>query len=389
MKKILEILMLIMVIVLTGCDNNKGPFETRKEKGNTVLYSNGKPTKGGVISTITNLNGDNIIISEIYYDKGIPAGNFILRDTNGYVLADAKGKWNESDKFEGTVNSDINNILFGEYKVISKGIYNIDKNYLITYKGNNLFLVLDFLIDGEYQKYENDILTYECSKRNNKILKDNHYYIKSGNIASNALYDSNGRMKTQTEYYENGQVFSTYKNSDDGESHEHIKYYENGQIDLLSIWIKNKETESKKYYENGNLASSFMIRDDKLIERVEYYENGLKKSELIKNYDDNFNGDYCKTEWDNTGKIKKFQKYIPIDEYDENYVVNGSEIRYKYLNRGKSISIVYNGYYNRLSFSTNLASYKEVIESVLPELQEDIEFLIELDKKLNDEKILE
>ena len=67
MKKILEILMLIMIIVLTGCNHNKSLFETRRKSRNIILDSKNskdKASKDREISTITNLNGDNIIISE-------------------------------------------------------------------------------------------------------------------------------------------------------------------------------------------------------------------------------------------------------------------------------------------------------------------------------------
>ncbi len=64
MKKILEISILTIVIVLTGCNHNKSLFETRRKSRNIILDSKDKAGKDRGINTITNLNGDSIIISE-------------------------------------------------------------------------------------------------------------------------------------------------------------------------------------------------------------------------------------------------------------------------------------------------------------------------------------
>ena len=49
MKRILRfILFLLLVIVFVSCDNNKGPFEIRREGGKLILYSDNKLAKGWV-----------------------------------------------------------------------------------------------------------------------------------------------------------------------------------------------------------------------------------------------------------------------------------------------------------------------------------------------------
>ena len=86
MKKLMFIFTLLLFLM--GCDNNEGPFTSRMENGKKVLYSGDKLAKGWIEKTINDYNtGNNVKISEIYFDKGIPAGDFKLYSINGDLLS--------------------------------------------------------------------------------------------------------------------------------------------------------------------------------------------------------------------------------------------------------------------------------------------------------------
>lgn len=103
MKRILRfILFLLLVIVFVSCDNNKGPFEIRREGGKLILYSDNKLAKGWVD---TNINDGNVVVKSksIEYKKGIPTGNFKIYDKNGLVIIEAKLK-NKEKKYISRTN---------------------------------------------------------------------------------------------------------------------------------------------------------------------------------------------------------------------------------------------------------------------------------------------
>lgn len=187
-KKLLKILMLLIMILLTGCDNNGGPFTTRQENGKMLLYSNNKPAKGGITNTVENRTGNLVVVSEIYYDKGIPNGNFILRNLAGYTVVEAKGTWEEEDVFNGeikTFGQTIEDSFNGGIKDLNEsatGKFYINRNYLIEYNGTQ--------IDGFILKFPLEKVLYNgsLSTSEGKLKKENGQIIEAIFTENEILY---------------------------------------------------------------------------------------------------------------------------------------------------------------------------------------------------------
>ena len=189
MKKLIFILIMLMVI-LTGCDNNDGPFTERMENGKRVLYSGDKPAKGGVSLTIINKAGLEVTVSEIEYDKGRPTGNFTLYKANGTVMLEAKGKW-ENGLYNGNIKETYND---SEY-VEAKGKFELPENFVLNYTGQRrgynsgyLFFFFyynvaqDTLVDGKATGYKGKKVILEIEKKDYKTIK-------------NIIYDEDGTVR--------------------------------------------------------------------------------------------------------------------------------------------------------------------------------------------------
>ena len=160
MKKLLGILFLtITTVFFTACDNNEGPFETRRENGHKVLYSNEKLAKGMIQNTWYNYNSGDTVVTAIYYvDKGIPAGDFSLYDRNGKLVINAEGKW-KNNLFNGKIEEKDGTVAEGEF--------NINKDFIVSYEGLNVYdFSYDTLVSGNFKNKK-----YNFSKKNNKYDK--------------------------------------------------------------------------------------------------------------------------------------------------------------------------------------------------------------------------
>lgn len=244
MKKVILIIILGLTVLLTGCDNNKGPYETRKENGKLVLYSDGKLAKGWITNTVQDRSGNSIIVSEIYYDKGLPAGDFILRNLNGYTVAEAKGKWTRPGSFKGTMNS---------HNSKSKGIYSINSNYLIDFEKHLEFPIKECLMDGEYS---------------------GHIFIYGRNVKSENIVKKNDRITQHIYFYQNKQIEQKIIYNENGQEIEIVSFYENGQIKMKSV--KNEEVW---YYPNGQLQKQVTLNPvDGISLAQEWFSDGALKS---------------------------------------------------------------------------------------------------------------
>lgn len=298
MKKLIFILTLL-VVVLTGCDNNKGPFETRKENGYRVLYSNGKLAKGEISNSIYLNDGTRVVVSEAYYEKGIPSGDFKLYDRDGDLIMDAKGKWKD-EKFIGEIK-------YNGKRGFAKGKFSIHPNFVAAFDGQirnlnfiykwNLF-ILEKMIEG---KGENSVFEFE--KENGELTGTyKEYSPYSGKLLEERKYEKPGVLKSEDIYTPEGKLLKKLK-------------YKNGKQILLE-W----------YHENGNKSLIFQNDESgKQIYEVSYYENGNKKTE--KKYDKE--GREIYTEWYENGNKKREQKYDKEEGrviYTEWYE-NGKRIR--------------------------------------------------------------
>lgn len=212
MKKLLLVILLGTALLLSGCDNNKGPFEIRRENGVVVLYSNNKPAKGIVQKKVKNNNNEIVIVSEIFFDKGIAVKEFKLYNLNGEMIVEGNGLWEENN-FTGTVKEKGNTF-------VGNGIFNINRDFLIAYQGKESLdnFVEKTLRNGKYTQYYKDgTIHAKLNLQNGKV---------------------NGRCII---YYENGNTM-TINNFKDGKlDGEWLYYYENGDLRYSSNYKDGKE----------------------------------------------------------------------------------------------------------------------------------------------------
>ena len=191
MKKLMFIFTLLLFLM--GCDNNEGPFTSRMENGKKVLYSGDKLAKGWIEKTINDYNtGNNVKISEIYFDKGIPAGDFKLYSINGDLFVHGKGKW-DKNKFKGIIKEPL---ISGK----GEGIFNINSDLLISFNGDTGYsLAYKTMEDGKYVG-----AAFEFKRINNKY--DDKYlgYYPNGSPKYNVDYKNGEKNGKYLEYYQNG-----------------------------------------------------------------------------------------------------------------------------------------------------------------------------------------
>lgn len=271
-------LLVLITLIFTGCDNNKGPFEIKRENGKKILYSGEKPAKGWVKNEVYNSSNESTKVYEIYFEKGLPAGDFKLYDLKGNLVVDAKGKW-QNGLFEGKIEeSEINGIIIGKFA--------INSDYLINFDGTGYKrFSVETLIDGEYKS---DYQRY-C-KKNNKFDGEYILYYTNGQLAEKCFFKDGKIVGDYISYYSNGTLEKkfTYKDGKlDGE-YEYIttdfyshyyhakENYKNGVLDgKVTTYNKKGELETESNYVNG--------------ECLEYirYSNGWKYKTLYEKIDGN------------------------------------------------------------------------------------------------------
>ena len=203
--------MLCCLFILTGCDNNKGPFSIHKEDGENILYSGDNPAKGVVKKTVTNNDGTKVVVSEIKYNKGEPAGNFKLYDTNGVLLYNSKGKWVSNPNFSTDVfKGKIEGLAYS-----GAGIFAINKDYLLYFDGDYSSSFLeDTLYDGVVKANEYDTV---FRKKDGKFNGMNSLQYTAGGTTKTE-YD-NGVLKSKFVLGRNNYSFHWY----DGDKTRNVK----------------------------------------------------------------------------------------------------------------------------------------------------------------------
>lgn len=269
MKKLLLVVLALVTFIFTGCDNNEGPFEVRRENGHKVLYSNGKLAKGMISSTWYDYNsGESVVTSTYYVEKGIPAGDFILYDRKGNLLVKFEGKTKDG-LFVGKMTGE-------KYK--SKGEYNLNPDWLLTYDGNAFYQAVNLYKDVLYTgKIDSETEKYEKlnGKRNGRV----------------EIYDSRTGVKTE----------EIWK---DGEEKISKRYYNDGKLMSIDDYVKD---------ETGNYTSIFFTKDGKLhsislypnLRAPSHYSNLL----LFSGSHANMLGNYFKTMTEEEVLAKYSKKY--------------------------------------------------------------------------------
>lgn len=385
MKKLILSITVLLAVLLAGCDNNKGPFQTRQENGQVILYSKKKPAKGNVSTSVVNNSGNTIIVSEVYYDKGIPAGNFILRDLNGYVIADAKGKWTKRNTFEGAITG----VVFG-VKTESKGTYSIDANYLTSYEGVNYgFDVSELIINGMFKSYYDGgkLLKHDAVMKDGKPVKYNTYF-KEGGLEEE--FTSKDGVVTSNIYFDNRNL-RCGTISKNNILVEETSYNQAGYIEMH--FKKTGENKSEKYHygEKGNITKQILI-DSECIEDTEFYSNGTKKKFEIHNLSNSTNKMKVRKGWDEKGMLIYMEKRQISISYIEELFVENREIRYSYQSKEKEISIMYNKEYKEIFhyiMDESITEDEDIVDTVDPDAFLVVSFLIKEAARQYQEKMKE
>lgn len=292
MKKIILTMFTTLLLLITGCDNNDGPFEIRLEEGKKILYSGEKLAKGWVKNTIYNPEKNaNVVVYEMYFDDGVPAGDFRLYNDEGELVVDGKGKWT-NDGFKGTIKEPLSN---GK----GKGTFSINPSFLVSFNGENYYnFSYETLIDGEYSgddaifakknnEYEGEFLKYNTEGK--LIIKAN--YIDGKREGEYLEYTPGGSLLVIKAHYKNGELDGKYfeYHLGTGELIFEIDYKEgkyNGRYKTYNfrngaleedIEYKNGIREGKYFRYVGYLTNNYLIEEGT-------YKNG-KRDGIWKNYD--------------------------------------------------------------------------------------------------------
>lgn len=236
MKKLIFLLS-VLLMILSGCDNNSGPFQIKIENRRKVLYSDNKPAKGWVENTIYDYNDNSVKVYEIYFDKGIPNGDFKLYNVYGELVVDAKGKW-EDGYFVGKIKEP-------KMNVVAKGKFSINTNYLIDYEGNgykdfSFETLRDGTYDGDDYKY-----TLVNGKYDGTYLK----------------YHLDGTRKVETEKeYQNGLNTKLVRYNYDGSIFRDITY--RGPDDFIRVYSAYPDgTPQSEYYYSDTDKKYTIVRE--------------------------------------------------------------------------------------------------------------------------------
>ena len=256
MKKLLGVLLVLTALIFTGCDNNEGPFEIRREDGHKVLYSNGKLAKGMIKTTWYDYNsGETVVVSEYYVDKGVPAGNFILYDRKGEKLVSFEGEV-KNGLFIGKMTGEEKIYSFYTdgytlYKKRSEGEYNLNPDWLLTYDGEKTYIASELY----YSVLKNGKVNSDKEKYNvvngKPDGKVERYFVETGKISEISIWE-NGNEKFYKSYYENGNIkfISDYIKDENGD-YTTIEFKENGQIMIIHLYPKEPAEQSNLLLLNG------------------------------------------------------------------------------------------------------------------------------------------
>lgn len=288
MKKILKfILFLLLMTFLISCDNNKGPFEVRREGGKLVLYSDNKLAKGWV-DTDTNAGNAVVKSKSIEYEKGLPTGNFKIYDENGLIVIETKLKNTGASVFQGQMITSEDGILKK-----ATGEFLIDTDYLIDgISFEDTDLPFRSIVNGDIEtKYKDGQIQYKGKYKNSRRIGEHVSYYENGNLEAKGEYREDGSAD-RVEYHMNGNLalkesFSDYYNDIHNGTYE--GYYESGQLGVREKYLENGNLKANAYY-NQNVLEKFVINypngvlgfsGDKIKQNAKIYS---KNGELIMSF---------------------------------------------------------------------------------------------------------
>lgn len=239
MKKLLSIIILGILFILTGCDNNDGPFQIKNENGRKILYSGKKPAKGWVEYTVYNRDNTTTTIYEIDFKDGKPSGDFTLYSLNGKKIFEGKGKWKD-EMFVGEILL----TYTGGEKLYGEGKFTFDRTSLLNYpdyvsKGINYSYVIKGIAQSLYDGEINDDGSITIMK-DGKLVKEEIKY--NNGYKAIVKYDNEGIMIDKTVYDEQGKLFM--KNYQEKEFWHEVEYDEKEQVKYHTVYKGTSKSHS-------------------------------------------------------------------------------------------------------------------------------------------------
>lgn len=234
MKKIILTLGLIIVFLFTSCgnaENNSGPFVVEYENGIARMYSGNKLANGWLSRTRTTEN-ERVPISKIEYKNGLPTGNMILYDKDGYEYIKSKVNEKIGEDFKATAEIEYNlGLLYGAHD--EQHNYSMKVAGLIEFNTNS---IIQYDPEDEYKK------TFEFS-----LLKGNRIKYQDG--------------KTKIlEYYPGTQEYIIYFYNTLGDLDFSLNYYAEEAPEGFTPWHSHWVTYDKEknivditMFENGRI----------------------------------------------------------------------------------------------------------------------------------------
>jgi antitoxin component YwqK of YwqJK toxin-antitoxin module len=292
MKKLLKFLFLIITtIFFIACDNNDGPFETRRENGHKVLYSGGKLAKGMIQSTWYDFkSGETVVTATYYVDKGIPAGNFTLYDQRGNLILSFEGKV-EDNLFKGEMTlTDLGK---------ANGQFNINPDWILEYDGSYSYireaktLPTAVLFNGVAETN-----LEEVTMKNGKRDGLNTLYSAEGNVNMEKFYD-NGHLKRQIKYFSDGIRTTEYYKNGITKSNEsklytgviiHYSYYDEAGKQQGETIDRNDDGTLRlvRYFKDDSILGEIYI--DRTISYLpKIYKTGIYKDKSFEEIEKEYN----------------------------------------------------------------------------------------------------
>lgn len=353
MKKIIYLLGLIFILLLTGCDNNEGPFNTKIDvDGRKILFAKGKPVNGVISEDIVNGYKKKVGEIKINYKDGYPDKKFSVYNSEEQPIMEGKGEWIDNNIFNGTLtfymyegnfHSNFNDPK-KNYKEILEGKMAIQQDSLFEAMSNDIFSVasaqnllelsnkgfsssLKLLVDGTISNGD-----LKLTIKNKKPFEGSYMGKIDEIVAKNWNYTIKEYQFTQSNGYQNSpkkQIFSEENYNKIDNSVEKISYYENGNKKL----IKNYKGEKLHGKLTGYMGEEFYIENYNndvldgvscIYEAIYDYKNKLNKVGILREIKTYKNGKLH-------GKLKKYDEEGRIEV-----------ISYYYEGKREGITINYN-----------------------------------------------
>ena len=320
MKKILIVALMLVSMLFTGCDNNKGPFTREYINGESVLMSDGKPAKG-IVGEDMYTDTAQVTIFQAEYDDGFINGDIVVFNNKNKEMF--KGTCKKIDSNTYNIDWTLNDgaTIKGTIATTSEELENLFREpgvngYQDGVNLNNWFdkVAIDATINSN---------NYKATKKNGKfdgtVLVNNSEYIYENGVEKDyTVRDAEGnlvRVKKTTgdtvETWEYSNVYDHYlEEYKEYQGDEEICKYTGSSRFYRIITPKDKATK----YPNGTRIDIDFIAIYKMtidvsekkdtdimyhvVETKEYpkekYGNGLSYDDMMEVYYEFIGSDLAK-----------------------------------------------------------------------------------------------